>query len=30
LQMEAISHPNGMAYEKDAPVKLWSSKDPAK
>jgi len=28
--MEAISHPNGMVYENDAPVKLWSSKDPAK
>jgi catechol 2,3-dioxygenase-like lactoylglutathione lyase family enzyme len=30
LQMEAISYPDGMAYEKDAPVKLWSPKDPAK
>jgi catechol 2,3-dioxygenase-like lactoylglutathione lyase family enzyme len=30
LQMEAITYPNGMAYEKDAPVKLWSPKDPAK
>ncbi|SED15601.1 Catechol 2,3-dioxygenase [Rhizobiales bacterium GAS188] len=30
LQMEAISYPNGMAYEKDAAVKLWTPKDPAK
>ena len=30
LQMEAISYPNGMAYEKDASVKLWTPKDPAK
>jgi catechol 2,3-dioxygenase-like lactoylglutathione lyase family enzyme len=30
LQMEAITYPNGMAYEKDAPVKLWSPKDPGK
>jgi catechol 2,3-dioxygenase-like lactoylglutathione lyase family enzyme len=30
LQMEAISYPNGMAYEKDSPIKLWSPKDPAK
>lgn len=30
LQMEAITYPDGMAYEKDAPVKLWSPKDPAK
>ena len=29
LQMEAITYPNGMAYEKDAPVKLWTPKDPA-
>jgi len=29
LQMEAISYPNGMAYEKGAPVKLWTPKDPA-
>jgi catechol 2,3-dioxygenase-like lactoylglutathione lyase family enzyme len=27
LQMEAISYPDGMAYEKDSPVKLWSPKD---
>ena len=30
LQMEAISYPDGMAYEKDAPVKLWTPKDPGK
>ncbi len=30
LQMEAISYPDGMAYEKDASVKLWTPKDPAK
>jgi catechol 2,3-dioxygenase-like lactoylglutathione lyase family enzyme len=30
LQLEAISYPNGMAYEKDAPTVLWSPKDPAK
>lgn len=30
LQMEAISYPNGMAYEKTSPVKLWSPKDPSK
>jgi catechol 2,3-dioxygenase-like lactoylglutathione lyase family enzyme len=30
LQMEAITYPDGMAYEKDAPVKLWSPKDPGK
>jgi catechol 2,3-dioxygenase-like lactoylglutathione lyase family enzyme len=30
LQMEAITYPDGMAYEKDAPVKLWSPRDPAK
>jgi catechol 2,3-dioxygenase-like lactoylglutathione lyase family enzyme len=29
LQMEAISYPKGMAYEKTSPVKLWSPKDPA-
>ena len=28
LQMEAISYPNGMAYEKTSPIKLWSPKDP--
>ena len=30
LQMEAISYPNGMAYEKESAVKLWSPRDPAK
>ena len=30
LQMEAISYPNGMAYEKTAETILWSPKDPAK
>ena len=30
LQMEAISYPNGMAYEKASPIILWSPKDPAK
>jgi catechol 2,3-dioxygenase-like lactoylglutathione lyase family enzyme len=30
LQMEAISYPNGMAYEKDASTILWSPKDPTK
>lgn len=30
LQLEAISYPQGMAYEKDSPVTLWSPKDPAK
>ena len=29
LQMEAISYPNGMAYEKTSPIKLWSPKDPS-
>jgi catechol 2,3-dioxygenase-like lactoylglutathione lyase family enzyme len=29
LQMEMISYPSGMAYEKDSPVKLWSPKQPA-
>jgi catechol 2,3-dioxygenase-like lactoylglutathione lyase family enzyme len=29
LQMEAISYPKGMAYEKTSPVKLWSPKEPA-
>ena len=28
LQFEAISYPNGMAYEKDAETMLWSPKDP--
>jgi catechol 2,3-dioxygenase-like lactoylglutathione lyase family enzyme len=30
LQFEAISYPNGMAYEKDAKTVLWSTRDPAK
>ncbi len=30
LQFEAISYPDGMAYEKDAPTKLWDPKDPGK
>ena len=31
LQLEAISYPKGMAYEKDAStIKLWSPNDPAK
>ena len=30
LQFEAISYPDGMAYEKDATTVLWSPKDPAK
>ncbi len=30
LQMEAISYPNGMAYEKTSDTILWSPKDPAK
>jgi catechol 2,3-dioxygenase-like lactoylglutathione lyase family enzyme len=30
LQMEAISYPHGMAYEKTSPVVLWSPKDPSK
>jgi catechol 2,3-dioxygenase-like lactoylglutathione lyase family enzyme len=30
LQMEMISYPKGMAYEKTSPVLLWSPKDPAK
>lgn len=30
LQLEAISYPKGMAYEKDAETVLWSPKDPAK
>lgn len=30
LQFEAISYPNGMAYEKDAKTVLWSTTDPAK
>ena len=30
LQFEAISFPNGMAYEKDGGPVLWSNTDPAK
>jgi catechol 2,3-dioxygenase-like lactoylglutathione lyase family enzyme len=30
LQFEAISYPDGMAYEKTAETKLWDPKDPAK
>ena len=30
LQMEAITYPEGMAYEKTSDVKLWSPKDPSK
>jgi len=30
LQMEAISFPQGMAYEKDGGPVLWSNTDPAK
>ncbi len=30
LQLEAISYPKGMAYEKDAKTVLWSVRDPAK
>lgn len=30
LQFEAISYPDGMAYEKDGETVLWSPKDPAK
>jgi catechol 2,3-dioxygenase-like lactoylglutathione lyase family enzyme len=30
LQMELISYPKGMAYEKDAKTVLWSTTEPAK
>ena len=30
LQLEFISYPRGMAYEKDAPVVLWTPKAPEK
>jgi catechol 2,3-dioxygenase-like lactoylglutathione lyase family enzyme len=30
LQLEAISYPNGMAYEKGAETVLWSTKNPEK
>jgi catechol 2,3-dioxygenase-like lactoylglutathione lyase family enzyme len=29
LQLEAISYPDGMAYEKDGGTVLWSPKEPA-
>jgi catechol 2,3-dioxygenase-like lactoylglutathione lyase family enzyme len=30
LQLEAISYPQGMAYEKDSSTILWTPKEPAK
>jgi catechol 2,3-dioxygenase-like lactoylglutathione lyase family enzyme len=30
LQLEAISYPQGMAYETDSPTVLWTPKDPGK
>jgi catechol 2,3-dioxygenase-like lactoylglutathione lyase family enzyme len=30
LQLEAISYPKGMAYEKDGKTVLWTPKDPGK
>jgi catechol 2,3-dioxygenase-like lactoylglutathione lyase family enzyme len=30
LQMELITYPQGMAYEKTSPTVLWSPKDPSK
>jgi catechol 2,3-dioxygenase-like lactoylglutathione lyase family enzyme len=30
LQLEAITYPNGMAYEKEGGTVLWSPKDPSK
>jgi catechol 2,3-dioxygenase-like lactoylglutathione lyase family enzyme len=30
LQLELISYPNGMAYEKDGGTVLWTPKDPGK
>ena len=30
LQLEAISYPKGMAYEKDASTILWTPRDPVK
>ena len=30
LQMELISYPQGMAYEKDSKSVLWSTREPAK
>jgi hypothetical protein len=29
LQFEAISYPEGMAYEKTSETKLWDAKNPA-
>jgi len=29
MQFELVSYPNGKKYETDAPVKLWSPKNPA-
>jgi hypothetical protein len=29
MQLELVSFPNGKAYEKDAPVKLWNPARPA-
>jgi catechol 2,3-dioxygenase-like lactoylglutathione lyase family enzyme len=29
MQMELVSYPHGMNYEKDAATKLWTPKDPA-
>jgi len=29
MQFELVSYPNGKEYETDAPVKLWSPKNPA-
>ena len=30
LQLEAISYPDGMAYETDAATVLWSPRDPSR
>jgi catechol 2,3-dioxygenase-like lactoylglutathione lyase family enzyme len=30
LQLEAISYPQGMMYEKESPVILWTPRDPSK
>jgi hypothetical protein len=30
LQMELISYPKGMAYEKDTKTPLWSTTEPQK
>jgi len=29
MQLEFVSYPNGMAYEKESKFKLWTPKDPA-